>query len=75
MTTRDQRATAGEYDLDVFYGDGQWHWKVVTIRNNQLPTHTGDAKTLDGAKRSAIASIGLVQASWTGIGPLFDIPD
>jgi hypothetical protein len=74
-TTRAQHAAAGEYHLETFYAEGQWGWKAVAIRDKNLPEYTGDSKTLNEAKRSAMASIGLMQANWTGIGPLFDIPD
>ena len=74
-TTRAQHAAAGEYHLETFYAEGHWGWKAVAIGNKKLPEHTGTSTTLDEAKKSAMASIGLRQANWIAIGPFFDIPD
>jgi hypothetical protein len=74
-TTRAQHAAAGEYHLETFYAEGQWGWKAVAIRNKKLPEYTGVSKTLDEAKKSAMASIGLMQANSTYVWPFIEIPD
>jgi len=62
-----QHAAAGEYHLETYFVDGQWEWKAVAIRH-KLPEFTGTASSLEGAKKSAMARIGLIEAAWTNVG-------
>jgi len=70
-----EHATAGEYHLETFYSEGQWEWKVIAIRNKKLPEYAGESKTPQGAKKSAMATIGLLQADWAQVGKAFEVPD
>jgi len=72
-----QHATAGEYHLETCFVGGQWEWKTGAIRQRTppLPEFTGNTSTLEGAKKSAMASIGLMEANWMNIGPAIEVPD
>jgi|HubBroStandDraft_6_1064221.scaffolds.fasta_scaffold77180_4 hypothetical protein len=60
-----QHATAGEYHLETAFLDGTWEWWAKAARNRSLPEFAGSARTLEGAKKSAMASIGLAtEANW-----------
>jgi hypothetical protein len=55
-----------------------WEWSAAVINkavDRKLPEYTGTGDSLDGAKRSAMASIGLAFAPWTNIGPTIEIDD
>jgi hypothetical protein len=69
-----QHANAGEYHLETSFVDGHWEWKAMAIKK-RLPEFTGTASTLEGAKKSAAASIGLIVAEWTNIGPPIEAAD
>ena len=69
-----QHATAGEYHLETCFIDGQWEWKVIAIRH-KLPEFTGTASSLEAAKNSAMVRVGLMEASWTNVGPSIEVPD
>ena len=72
-----QHATVGKYHLETTFVDGQWEWGAVPIRHTagqRLPEFAGVAKTLEDAKKSAAASIGLSRAQWLSIGPVIEVP-
>jgi hypothetical protein len=71
-----QHVTAGEYHLETAFLNGKWEWWAKAIRNRNLPEFTGSAHTVEAAKASATASIGLVtEANWENIGPSAEVPD
>jgi len=71
-----QHAMAGEYHLEAAFDDGKWEWWAKAIRKKNLPEFYGSALTLEGAKQSAKASIGLAtEANWENIGPPVEVPD
>ena len=72
-----QHATAGQYHLETHYSGHEWEWWAKAIRPaTGLPEFSGTAKTLEAAKRSAMARIGLtVDPGWGDIGPPIDLPD
>jgi len=69
-----QHATAGEYHLETYFIDGQWEWKAIALRR-KLPEFAGTAKSLEGAKKSAMTSVGLMDAAWRDVGPVIEVPD
>jgi hypothetical protein len=75
MATRfsGQFADAGQYTLEVIHtGSGEgWEWWAKTVKPNAgIPEFQGSANTLEGAKKSAMASIGLaLDPGWKDMGP------
>lgn len=67
-------ATAGKYHLETWFIDGQWEWRATAIKPG-LPDYTGSASSLERAKKSAMAGIGLKDADWTNVGPAIEVPD
>ena|ERR1700680_3837651 len=53
---------------------GQWEWKAMAIKR-KLPEFTGTASSLEGAKKSAMACIGLMDTAWTDVGPAIEVQD
>jgi len=67
-----QHATCGKYHLETRFVVDHWEWSAVVINkavDGKLPEYTGTGDSLEGAKKSAMASIGLSLAPWTDIGP------
>jgi hypothetical protein len=75
-----QHANAGRYHLETWYDEyaKKWGWRAKAIKQSDTRLHeyADMADTLDGAKRSAEASIGLTNATeWIDIGPAIIVPD
>lgn len=65
-----QHADAGRFHLETRYVDPN-HWEWFVLEKKTKRTHfSGDAKTLDGAKKSAATAVGLMTARWQNIGPV-----
>ena len=76
-TVHAQFADAGKYHLEVVYAGKQerpWEWHVIRAQTRER-AFTGRDKTLDGAKKSAAARVGLVGANWKDVGPAIELED
>jgi hypothetical protein len=72
-----QHADAGQYHLETrFVKANQWEW-AATEKKSEAAKHSGDATSLEGAKKAAAASIGRNYATcaWMNIGPVIELPD
>lgn len=67
-----QHATCGKYHLETRFVVDHWEWSAAVINkavDGKLPEYANVSDSLEGAKKSAMASIGLSFAPWTSIGP------
>ena len=71
-----QHADAGQYQLETRFVANQWKW-MATETESKEAKFSGDATTLEDAKKAAAASIGYEHArfAWHDIGPPIELPD
>jgi hypothetical protein len=70
-----QHADAGIYHLETRYCESnRWEWMIFEAGKKGV-LFSGDAATLDEAKKKAAAAVGLWFVIWKDIGPSIDLPD
>jgi hypothetical protein len=69
-----QHADAGEFRLETRYVSKRWEWAVFK-RKGGPAIFSGAAGSLESAKQSAAAAIGLKEAHWMDIGPAIELAD
>jgi hypothetical protein len=73
-----QHASAGIYHLETRYvGPNRWEWFVLDAQQTRRTLFSGDATTLEGAKKDAAMHVGLYAelVNWMPIGPAIEVPD
>jgi hypothetical protein len=72
-----QHAQAGEYHLETRYVElGRWEWMVFK-KGKTVAEFSGDATTLESAKKNAAMRVGLYTETvkWQPIGPAIEAPE
>jgi hypothetical protein len=69
-----QHADAGQFHLETRYVSKHWEWAVFKQKGGPA-VFSGTAVSLESAKQSAAAAVGLKDAHWVDIGPAIELAD
>lgn len=70
-----QHADAGLYHLETRYCEpNRWEWMVFEAGRKGV-AFSGDAATLEAAKKNAADAVGLSFVIWKNIGPAIELPE
>jgi hypothetical protein len=69
-----QHANAGKFHLETRYASKRWEWAVFKQKGGPA-MFSGAAVSLESAKQSAAAAIGVKETHWMDIGPAIELAD